>query len=114
VLSMPAQRGSYLTNVYTRNIGFHNVVAFFITVFYVVFGSSVAIVTGLRSERSTLHRVQSAVLSSQPAGRWVPGAISRGRKRSLCEVYHSPRFSAELRNACDTHPLPRTSSWLGV
>jgi len=39
---------------------------------------------------------------TQPPNQWVPGVLSSGVKRSVCEGDHSPPSSAEVMNFANT------------
>jgi hypothetical protein len=61
------------------------------------------------------HRVQNGSgAHPQPIIQWVPGNLSPGVKRPVCQADHLPPTSAEIKNAWSYTPLPHTSSWLGA
>jgi hypothetical protein len=74
-------------------------------------GSSVSIVTDLRTGCPELNfryeqgyfifatAFRPALGPTQPPIQWVPGALSSGVKRQVCEADCSPSFSAEVKNA---------------
>jgi hypothetical protein len=58
---------------------------------------------------------RTALGPTQPPIQWVPGALSLGVKRPVCEADHSPPSSAEVKEWVELYiHSPNTPSWRGA